>query len=155
MALVREIQTEDAEAASAILCAYITQLCTADHHRNAELIKGWLANKTPEHLLQWLAQPTSRLLVALVRDDVAGVGGFDLAGNVTLNYVAPDHRFKGVSKALLAAMESQLRQSGVTLARLDSTETAHSFYDNEGWCDAGEPNVWMGLVGYPMEKALG
>ena len=48
------------------------------------------------------------------------------------------HRFAGVSKALLAAMEEALLAAALATAPLISTVTAHRFYRSMGWSDVGE-----------------
>ena len=83
------------------------------------------------------------------------VGGIvDEAGEITLNYVHPDFRFRGVSKKLLGRLESELQSKGVAQAKLTSTETAHGFYKSVGWRDVADPERWLGMKGYPMRKAL-
>jgi GNAT superfamily N-acetyltransferase len=52
-----------------------------------------------------------------------------LRGEVLLNYVHPDARLSGVSKALLAAMERELRSCKVPRCELESTITARRFYE--------------------------
>ena len=44
------------------------------------------------------------------------------------NYVAPDARFRGVSRALLGALEVRAAERGNVRCTLTSTETAHRFY---------------------------
>ena len=55
------------------------------------------------------------------------------AGMITLNYVSPDARFQGVSKALLAALERTAAELGLKQCRLESTKTARRFYEAAGY----------------------
>ena len=138
---------------SVVLTRSITELCGADHRNDAAIIAGWTANKTPEGVGRMLANPDMLMLVA-EQGEIVAVGAIDRAGAVRLNYVSPDHRFTGASKALLAAMEQELRERGVGVATLESTATARRFYRAAGWVDAGEPDRSGAIVGYPMEKRL-
>ena len=121
MIAIRPATPDDAPAMSAVLIDSITQLCVADHKNNPEALASWLANKTPDGVAQWFASPTSTLLVAERHGEIAAVGSYSSERRILLNYVSPRHRFAGVSKALLAAMEHSLGQGE---ARLDSSATA-------------------------------
>lgn len=152
MITVREARLADAPAMSAVLIASITELCVADHHNDPELLAGWLANKTPEGVAAWFGNPDSVLLVAEREGEIAAVGGYFAAGRrVSLNYVAPRHRFAGASKAMLAALEVGL---GAGEARLDSTATARRFYEACGWAVMGKPTTHRGIAGWPMRKVI-
>ncbi|HVW92934.1 MAG TPA: GNAT family N-acetyltransferase [Devosia sp.] len=151
---VRRATLADAETMSIILIRSITELCGDDHHRDAATIAGWTANKTPAGVAGMLANPEMTIFVAERADFIAGVGAIDRAGRIRLNYVSPDHRFAGVSKALLAAMEAELCERGIDIARLESTTTAHRFYRAAGWVDAGTPDRSGAVIGYPMQKRL-
>jgi len=152
---VRRARLEDAEAMSRVLIASITVLCTADHRNDAAIISGWTRNKTPESVGRMIASPEGTMLVAEVNGEIAAVGCIIDPDEIGLNYVAPAHRWRGVSRALLEAMEDLLRRRGVTLARLTSTTTAHRFYLGAGWEDTWpEDRRRPGMVAYPMRKAL-
>ncbi|MEO7221390.1 MAG: GNAT family N-acetyltransferase [Devosia sp.] len=137
---------------SVVLIASITELCAADHRNDPQALAGWLANKTPESVAKWFANTDSTLVVAERGGEIAAVGGFSAAREITLNYVSPRHRFAGVSKALLEGMELGL---GPGEATLNSTETALRFYKRRGWTLVGEPSPGRGTAGYPMRKLLG
>ena len=151
MIVVRAAVADDAAAMSAVLIASISELCAADHHNNPEILAGWLANKTPQGVAAWLTHPGNVILVAERDGEIAAVGGYN-GREIVINYVAPRHRFAGVSKAMLAALEAGI---GPGEARLDSTETARRFYTSCGWESAGEPSAYRGVSSYPMRKLLG
>ncbi|WP_244617249.1 GNAT family N-acetyltransferase [Pleomorphomonas diazotrophica] len=71
-----------------------------------------------------------------------------------LNYVTPEARFRGISKAILRSLEAYLRDLVHTECRLTSTETAHAFYLAMGYGDAGEPDLRRSVSGRPMHKLL-
>jgi hypothetical protein len=137
---------------SAVLIASITELCALDHRNDPAMLAGWRENKAPERVAAWFSSPASTLLVAERNGEVAAVGGYFTADRVvSLNYVAPQHRFAGVSTALLAAIEAGL---GPGEASLESTQTARRFYESRGWRVAGDLAVHRGIDGYPMRKLL-
>ena len=151
---VRDATSEDAEAACAVLRASIIELCAADHNNDAILLERWLANKQPDIVAGWITD--NSLLVAVDDDDsILAVGSVNDAGEITANYVSPHARFRGVSRALLAALEARAAERGNTACHLHSTETAHRFYLANGYADDGEPIRKFGMnSGYPMSKRI-
>ncbi|MCF3936761.1 GNAT family N-acetyltransferase [Acuticoccus sp. M5D2P5] len=154
MPRVEEATFADASAVARVLRASIAALCDADHENRRDLIERWSGNKTHEQAIAWIQDPKTIVLVSRAGSEIAAVGACG-EGRILLNYVAPEHRFEGHSKALLRRMEEILRQKGTTCARLTSTITAHRFYSAAGWHDEGQPETSDGdLVGYPMAKDL-
>ena len=152
---IRDALPQDAEAGCIVLQRSITELC-ADHHKNDQaVLSRWLRNKTPDSFRAWIAQPGNSLLVAVVDDHVLAVGSVTDAGHITLNYVSPDVRFRGVSKALLGALETRAMERGCSACTLNSTETARRFYRANGYVEAEQPAGQFGASsGYPMSKLL-
>jgi GNAT superfamily N-acetyltransferase len=152
---IRDAVPADAEAACDVLIRSISQLCAADHGNDPAILGRWLSNKTPEIVAGWAKQPGNSLLVAVEGDAVLGVGSVTDAGEITLNYVAPDSRFRGISRALLGALEARAAERGNTRCTLTSTETAHRFYQSSGYSYSGKPIGNFGTSsGYPMSKRL-
>ena len=152
---IRDATAADAEAACDVLIKSISELCAADHSNDPAILGRWLSNKTPEIVAGWVKQPGNSLLVAVEGDAVLGVGSVTDAGKITLNYVAPEARFRGVSRALLGALEARAAERGNTDCTLTSTETAHRFYQSAGYSDEGKPVGNFGTSsGYPMSKRL-
>jgi GNAT superfamily N-acetyltransferase len=153
--IIRDAAPADAPEACDVLRASISELCAADHGNDPEILKRWLANKTPQNVAAWTDDPSGSLLVAVEHDAILGVGGIRDSGEITLNYVAPGARFRGVSAALLAALEARAGRRGVGVVKLHSTETAHRFYLSRGYRDDGPPAGKFGTRGsYPMSKRL-
>lgn len=152
---VRPARLEDAAAMSQVLIASITQLCTADHGDDPGAIAAWTANKTPEGVLAMLANPHSLIFVAEREGAIVGVGALSHDGMITLNYVSPEARHTGVSKALLARPESELLQLGHMEGRLEATATAAGFYRRAGWIADGPQAIGRRVNGFPMRKILG
>ena len=130
---IRDAEIVDAESICALLRRSIAELCHADHGGDPATLTSWLRNKTPENVALWLSQPGACLVV--VDDDgrMVAVGGMSAAGEINLNYVLPDARFRGYSKALLLALEGRARQIGLGACSLTSTKTALRFYLAAGY----------------------
>ena len=154
MIAIRPATPADAAAMSAVLIDSITRLCLEDHKGNAEAIAAWTANKTPAMVLKMFDNPNVRLFVAERDDEIAAVGCLNGTDEIGLNYVAPTHRFMGVSRALLAAMEAIMQDSGVVHGKLFSSTTAREFYRTAGWVDVDGPLSGRLVAGYPMRKRL-
>lgn len=137
--LVRPAQPEDVPAMSHVLIASITELCGADHGNDPHKIAAWTANKTPDGVATMLARDGLTLFVAEMDGSVAAVGATTDRGEIALNYVVPAARFRGLSKALLAALEADLVDRGYAEGRLEATRTALRFYLSQGWT-AAEPS---------------
>ena len=69
-------------------------------------------------------QAGNSLLVAVGDGNILGVGAVTDAGQINLLYVSPDARFRGISKALLLALEQRAASRGCTACTLRSSETA-------------------------------
>jgi GNAT superfamily N-acetyltransferase len=152
---IRDADIADAAAACEVLRRSIVELCTIDHRGDAAILARWLANKTPENVARWIADPLSRVLVATEADAILAVGAVTDGGEITLNYVSPDARFRGVSRALLAALEATASARGNEVCTLLSTETARRFYLAAGYVEQGPPQGKFGTSGsYPMAKRL-
>src|SRR5271163_3301799 len=152
---IRDAVPEDAPTACEVIRRSISELCSADHLNDPVILGRWLANKTPEIVASWIRKPGNSVLVAVESGTILAVGCGTDAGDITLNYVSPDARFRGVSRALLRALETRAFERGNSWCALTSTETARRFYLSNGYIEAGEPSKAFGTSsGYPMCKAL-
>jgi len=150
---IRPACSEDAVAAADLLQRSIRELCVQDHADDGPTLEAWLANKTPETFREWLASDGQTILAAERDGKLVAVGCFRLPDELLLNYVAPEARFTGVSKAMLAALEAGLAASGCRQARLVSTRTAYAFYRSAGYREAGPSGV-HGMPVFDMIKDL-
>jgi GNAT superfamily N-acetyltransferase len=152
---VREARPEDALKICQVLRRSIAELCEADHRGDAVTLAAWLENKTPETVARWMTRPDATYLVAIEEDAVAAVGAVTDGGEILLNYVSPDARFRGMNHAVLAAMEARAAERGATRCTLTSTETARPFYLARGYRQTGAPTRTFGRdSGYPMARNL-
>jgi GNAT superfamily N-acetyltransferase len=132
---IRAAQMREAQAICDVLRRSITELCERDHHNEPELLAEWLANKTPENVENWIADPDNCMFVAVSNEAVLAVGSFRGSGEIALNYVSPDGRFQGISRAMLRTLEQTARELGHRRVTLTSTLTAHDFYLAAGYAD--------------------
>jgi GNAT superfamily N-acetyltransferase len=152
---IREAKIEDAPSACEVLRRSIIELCVADHRNDPEILRRWLANKTPQIVASWITKPGNTLLLAVEGDAILGVGSVTDAGEITLNYVSPDARFRGVSRTLIRALEDRAVLRGNERCRLFSTETARAFYRSVGYSEDGPPAGEFGASSsYPMSRTL-
>jgi GNAT superfamily N-acetyltransferase len=151
---IRDAKAEDAPAAAQVLSRSITELCVADHGHDPTILARWLSNKEPAVVASWIARPNNSILVAVEDDAIIGVGSVADAGHIGLNYVSPVARFRGVSRALLGALEARAMERGSARCTLNSTETARAFYLANGYVIDGPPDHKHGVGGYPMSKLL-
>ena len=152
---VRVAREQDAEAACQVIRRSITELCRDDHRDDPSSLGLWLANKAPGNLRTWIGDPGNYTLVAEGGRTLMGVAAMRASGAVTLNYVSPDARLRGVSKALMAALEEEAGRRGLQELTLDSTGTARGFYRSIGYDEAGLPEPGFGVsLRFPMVKGL-
>ncbi len=148
---VRDACEQDADAACAVIRRSTSELCVLDHQGDAATLERWLANKTPDNVRRWISH--HHVLVAVEEGAILGVAAMSASGEVLLNYVSPDARFRGVSKALIGALEGRAARLGIPLLTLTSTSTALRFYRAAGYTVSGPATKRFG-VGYPMQKRL-
>lgn len=151
---IRDAVPEDASAACQVMQRSIAELCLIDHRNDPVILERWLSNKTPEIFKSWI-RPGNVLLVAIEDGKILAVGRVTDAGEITLNYVSPDARFRGVSTKLLTALERRAIERGNQGCTLKSTETARCFYLARGYPEDEPSDGKFGTAsGYPMSKCL-
>ena len=152
---IRDACPEDAVAACEVIRRSIAELCAADHDDDPEIFAQWLSNKTSENVRSWIARQDAIVLVAVETDAIVAVGMVTDAGEVLLNYVSPDVRFGGVSRALLKVLEARVSARSIAVCRLESTETARHFYRSNGYAETGASTGKFGArSGHRMTKSL-
>jgi GNAT superfamily N-acetyltransferase len=150
---IRRAKPQDAEAACKVLRHSIGECCVEDHKGDATILASWLANKTPEHIRTWFNSP-AYAVVAEQDGVIVGVALLGGSGVITLNYLLPGARFRGIGKAMLGALEEEADRRGLKELELSSTATAHQFYLSNGYVDTGERSSMFGLSSPIMRKAL-
>ncbi|MEB3299275.1 MAG: GNAT family N-acetyltransferase [Candidatus Sericytochromatia bacterium] len=104
------------------------------------------------HLAAWMA---GRLIgcCTLIRAEHPGVpqARWQLRGMA----VEPEHRSRGVGRALLRWIESDLGRQGELSLWCNARLTARAFYAREGWREVGEVFEAVGLPHIVMARLLG
>src|SRR3981189_717210 len=153
---IRHAVPDDAFAAGEVMRRSITELCTSDHGNDPIILRRWLSNKAPEIFRSWI-RPGNSVLVAvdIETDNILGVGCVTDDGEITLNYVSPDARLRGVSTAMLAKLEKRAIERDNGTCRLESTETARRLYRARGYSEDGPAGLKFGTSsGYPMSRRI-
>lgn len=152
--LIRAARHDDAAALANVLVRSITELCVLDHFGRQDVIALWTSNKTPESVARWIEGGETAMFVAEDGGQILAGGGVRPDGEINLNYVAPEARFRGVSKRMIAELEGHLRSLGVDEARLESTQTARDFYLSVGWRAIAEtPSRFGGAPSIAMRRS--
>ena len=152
--IIRNATSDDGPAACEVMRRSIAELCVADHRNDPTILGKWLSNKTPEIFRSWI-RPGNSLMVAVEHKRILAVGCVTDSGAITLNYVSPDARFRGIGTTLLKALERRAIELGNSKLRLESTETARQFYLARGYVEQGAAGNKFGTVsGYPMSKII-
>jgi GNAT superfamily N-acetyltransferase len=151
---IRNARDDDAAAACVAMRRSIVELCVADHNNDSAILARWLANKTPEDFIAWVARPGNSVLVAVEGDVILAVGCVTDSGEINLNHVSPDARFRGISRAMLKALEECARERGNAHVTLTSTGTARRFYRAAGYVEEAPAPFKFGMPDYPMSKTL-
>ena len=71
------------------------------------------------------------------RGELLAIGTLTHAGELLLNYVCPDRRFQGISKAMLNHLESRAGELGVECCFVETTVTAATFHRSAGYASSG------------------
>lgn len=144
---VREATIDDAAAACAVIRRSIVELCQLDHGGDEAFLAKWLSNKTVENVGRWISQ-RRHFLVAEEDGIILGAAAMLDSGKIILNYVSPDVRFRGVSKALMQALEDRACADGIAECSVESSQTALAFYQAIGYARTDQ-NYTHHLTGSP------
>jgi N-acetylglutamate synthase-like GNAT family acetyltransferase len=152
---IREATADDAAQACEVLRRSITELCNADHMDDPVALEDWLSNKTPANVTSWIVEPNNHVFVATEGSAILAVGAVTSSGEIILNYVSPDARFAGVSRAFLKSLEAKALELGNDTCTLTSTETARRFYLSAGYKQqSASRNPLAASSSYRMIKQL-
>jgi GNAT superfamily N-acetyltransferase len=152
---VRTAVVADGAAIADVWTRSISELCGLDHGGDPALIAAWCADKTPQELRGALSQADHVWLVAIdSANRVLGFGSLTPSGHVAACYVDPEMVRRGIGTGLLEALEIEARRRGHSEIRLLSSRTAQPFYSRRGFETAGPPEMFRGMVSYPMRKVL-
>ena len=155
MITVRPAKEEDAAAAIDVVRRSIQQLCIADHREDRDTLARWLANKTPENFLDWIANPDNFCVVSESADCISGVGLLHRSGEIRLFYLAPGSQRQGIGRTIHDELEAAAERWGLIALHLDSTALARPFYEALGYDARGPSAIRFGVLQcFPYEKRL-
>jgi len=145
--VVRQATIDDAAEACTVIRRSIVELCQLDHGGDEAFLAKWLSNKTNENVARWISQ-RRHFVVAEDGGKILGAAAMLDSGKIILNYVSPDARFRGVSKALMQALEDRARAEGIVECTVESSQTALAFYQALGYVRT-DHNYTHQLTGTP------
>ncbi len=150
---IRSANIDDADAAVEVIRRSIRDLCGLDHNGDPATLAMWLENKTAANMRRWIGSRT--VLVAVKDEKIGGVAAARADGEVILNYVAPEARFQGISKALMQGIELWAQSQQLERMTLESSTTAIRFYLSMGWVANGPSRPGFGVTTCnPMTKIV-
>ena len=155
MITVRRADESDATAAIDVVRRSISQLCVVDHHDDEYTLTTWLANKTPQNFLAWIANIDNYCVVAESNSRLAGVGVLQRTGEILLFYLDPGAQRQGIGRIIHAALEAKAIEWKLASLHLDSTSLARPFYEALGFRAIGAAVPRFGVLQcFPYAKRL-
>ena len=151
---IRPARPDEAKAIAALVRGSISELCIDDHGGDESRLDQWLADKTENDIAAMIADDTLSVYVIGCSTGLAAAGCHRDDGVILMNYVSPFYRFQGLSARMIGFLEDSIAAQGRATARLVSTRTAITFYEDRGWHSDGDPIPCMGIAGQPMKKDL-
>ena len=125
-----------------------------DYH--ADLIDRWAPLN--QDMSQWAARlGRKNPFVAVVDEEIVGMAEVEPDGFIDFFYVHPGWQNRGIGKALLATLESEVAKSGVNLMSADVSITARAFFLSRGFrIIETKTNVILGhpAPNFRMQKRL-
>ena len=154
---VRCAEEDDAGPAAEVARRSVAELCQADYRGDRQVLARWLASMALGDFRRWIGSADRSVCLTIQEDGrLAAVGMVVWRGEIVLNYVVPEARFLGASKALVAHMEGHLRARSVGRVTLLSTHGAQRFYQSLGYEELGRVESRFGtLDAIEMAKPLG
>ena len=152
---VRRAEESDAAAAIDVVRRSISQLCVADHRNYESTLTTWLANKTSQNFLTWIANTDNFCVVAESNNRLAGVGVLQRTGEILLFYLDPGAQRQGIGRIIHAALEAKANEWKLASLHLDSTSLARPFYEALGYRAIGAAVPRFGVLQcFPYAKRL-
>ena len=115
----------------------------------------WLANKTSQNFLTWIANTDNFCVVAESNNRLAGVGVLQRTGEILLFYLDPGAQRQGIGRIIHAALEAKANEWKLASLHLDSTSLARPFYEALGYRAIGAAVPRFGVLQcFPYSKRL-
>jgi len=162
MRIVRRAKTEDAQGIHEAHMRSIQEVCSKDHTQQE--ISGWghrpfneahRTNSINKHLV-WVVENEGKI------EGYGQLGLFSEEGKILGSlmglYLAPEALGFGLGAEIVRAMIAEAKSRGAFAVGLESTLTAHGFYQKMGFVDAGPQataEIGGSMVRYiPMKLTL-
>lgn len=152
--MIIEAKPEHAAVVCDVIIQSIQTLCIADHKNDLNILKSWLSNKTPDNCRLWIKSKHSKSFVTIYKETPVGIAIIGINGHIYLFYMHPNQIGQGKGKQLLLACENQALAWELKQITVDSSYTAKSFYESQGFKSNGEPFIEDNLCSYPLIKQL-
>lgn len=153
-AIIRSATVEDVCSACEVVRRSIIECCIDDHNDDPALVAEWLKDKTPENLAAWIAARGSYAVVADADGVIVGIAAFTAVGGITLCYLLPEARRRGIGKALLSALEAEAVRRRLLRLHLASTRAARAFFMRHGYVSSAAAAAATVMQPLPMQKDL-
>jgi putative acetyltransferase len=125
---VRPYQSRDLDAVIELFQRSIRETASADY--NPAQIDAWAQADRDEWELARASRPT---WVALIDGDIAGFADLERNGLVDMMFVHPKHQRKSVATSLLARIEAEADECGITCLHTYASVTARPFFEYCGF----------------------
>lgn len=129
---IRPFRPDDAEAFLKVHHAAVRGTAAGDYP--ASVIDAWAPAILVSHVEQVRADRTSTRILALLHDEIVGIGEVvPDRGELRACYVSPPHGKQGIGRAIVGELEGIARSMGALSLWLDSSLTAEAFYASLGY----------------------
>lgn len=153
---LRTYRAGDAARLAEIFRAAIRQLGRRDY--TAEQVAVWSgARVTAERLHEMYSDGRATFIAVDEADTAIAFSDLEADGHVDMLYCHPDHAGKGVASEMLAAIEAEARQAGMTRLHTEASETARPVFARAGYETALRRPLeidGVALHNWKMEKLL-
>lgn len=131
---IRAAATLDAEAIYQVHKQSISILCSGAY--SPVQVGEWVELRTPQHYEESIT--SGCVLVVEFTKSVVGFAVFSTeTGELDALYVHPEYVSHGIGSQLLAAVESQALNQGLSEITLNATLNSASFYERRGYSSLG------------------
>lgn len=127
---VRRWAEADTEELGHVFRRSVREVASRDY-RPAQ-IEAWV--KAPGEIETWASRMRSRVsFVAETEGRLIGFIQYEPPDHIDMTYVHPEHQRQGVASALLAALESEARGTGVPRLNVEASITSRPFFAARGF----------------------
>ncbi|UCC48692.1 MAG: GNAT family N-acetyltransferase [Gemmatimonadota bacterium] len=131
---IRTAALQDAEAIYRVHKQSISRLCSGVY--SPVQVDEWAELRTPQHYEELIND--GRVLVAKGPGGVVGFAVFSTeSGELEALYVHPEYVSHGIGSQLLAVVESQALNQGISAITLNATLNSAAFYERRGYSSLG------------------